>query len=1026
MFLYLQGSNISECIQILSKGSIPGILLTNKNAVHWLELTLYYMKTFFLIVVISIVTSKLVVTILFPVHSYSLVYAQPSPIIQKHHGMQSQQKISTLSDPDAVLKRAGKMAKDGNYKKALSILSPFTSKPMKYPAMCSDYIVILFWDGKADEALSLFENLPASFPSHAYLLRNMAKAYYDKKAFLKAASLYKKALRQTPLDQEAQKGLVLSLIRVGDLESAFNATNRFLKQAPDSLSLLLIKAQVLTKQGKYLEALDLYHLLAKREDVEAEKIYTLRDDLLASLSINEQKSILNDLIKANQGGNEKAYLDYILMLTLTKDYMGATQAFESANLDHTHYSDYLLCWIAWSYVKTAKIKEARYYYQQIINRNPSYVRASIGLTYCLSVEEKSDKAIQDLEKLLSIDPDNTEIRFARAFAHEKAQRFWSAIQEYDRILELSPGNSVARKLRLRAMSDMGASSYAREQALKGFPSDIKFHDTITGDMAVDRIRWGEFKEGIDILSPLVESKKTLRYKSDYIIALIKDNQMDKAVDVYEKLVAEEIPLPSWVLEEVAWAYLYLDQPYKALALCDEALKIQPHSFNGRMVKFYILQEIREWNMAREVLDELDQEVPLFIGKDKNIRPNWTKLDIALARGWFLIYEDKLREVQRYFEALHENAPAHTVLRNGIAHVYLFRGWPRKALEEFSIIETLEPEFFKSKTGKIMGLNELAFKEQARKEAKNLLFAYPKDKNVQRLVRELKIEEMREFSTDVIVAREDDDTDEIRFTTKLSQPLSLYTKLYAFLLRQQIQYENQSNHFRRVGLGIDHILNSSFDIRQQFSVNYDNGDDFGSFSLINFHPDDYWSFDFSYDSFTTDIPIRTRAFDITAKKFELGIKYRESEWRSCNLSLSHLTFSDGNDRDQALFGYEQGLWVKNDWKMRLFLNLYTSQNTRDDAPYFNPNSDWNLSATHMTEHTVWRILNQSFTHRLFLSLGNYNQSGFSNNVVASIRYEQEHEFSDTQALVWGTNLARNVYDGESVTGFSFYLNFRWQF
>jgi len=302
-----------------------------------------------------------------------------------------------------------------------------------------------------------------------------------------------------------------------------------------------------------------------------------------------------------------------------------------------------------------------------------------------------------------------EIRFARAFAYEKTKRFWSAIQEYDRILELSPGNSVARKLRLRAMSDMGASSYALEQARMEFPSDVEIYDTITGDMAVDRIRWGEFKDGIDILSPLVESKKTLRYTSDYIIALIKDNQMDKAVDVYKKLVTEEIPLPSWVLEEVAWAYLYLDQSYKALTLCDEVLKTQPHSFNGRMVKFYTLQELREWNMARQVLDELDQEIPPFIGEDKNRRPNWTKLDIALARGWFFIYEDRLREAERYFEDLHEKAPAHTALRNGLAHVYLFRGWPRKALKEFTIIETLESEFFKTQTGKIMGLNELAFK-----------------------------------------------------------------------------------------------------------------------------------------------------------------------------------------------------------------------------------------------------------------------------------------------------------------------------
>jgi len=250
-----------------------------------------------------------VVTILFPIYSHSLVYAQTSPAIKKSHGMQSQQKISTLSDPDAILKRAREMVKDGNYTKALSILSPFTYEPMKYPAIYSDYIVILFWDGNADEALSLFKNLPTAFPSQAYLLRNMAKAYYDKKAFLKATSLYQKVVRQTPFDQEAQKGLVLSLIRLGELENAFNATERFLKQAPDSLSLLLTKAEVLMKQGKYLEALGLYRLLATRKDVQVDQIYGLRDDLLTSLSAEEQKSILNDLIKSARDGNKEAYLD---------------------------------------------------------------------------------------------------------------------------------------------------------------------------------------------------------------------------------------------------------------------------------------------------------------------------------------------------------------------------------------------------------------------------------------------------------------------------------------------------------------------------------------------------------------------------------------------------------------------------------------------------------------------------------------------------------------------------------------------
>ena len=173
-------------------------------------------------------------------------------------------------------------------------------------------------------------------------------------------------------------------------------------------------------------------------------------------------------------------------------------------------------------------------------------------------------------------------------------------------------------------------------------------------------------------------------------------------------------------------------------------------------------------------------------------------------------------------------------------------------------------------------------------------------------------------------------------------------------------------------------------------------------------------------------MRARVFGIEADKMGFGITYRESDWRSYHLSLSRQAFSDENDRDQASVGYEQGLWTNNDWKMRLFLDGYMSRNSRDDAPYFNPGRDWSLSATHMTEHTVWRIYDRLFMHRIFLTAGTYKQKGFSNAFTGGIRYEQEHEFSDTQALIWGMILFTNVYDGDRVDGYSFDLSYRLRF
>jgi hypothetical protein len=80
-------------------------------------------------------------------------------------------------DPETSHATAKELIKEGKYKEALSLLSPFISEPMKYPTISSDYLVILVWDGSYDDAIGIYENLPSSFPRRAYLLRNVAKCF---------------------------------------------------------------------------------------------------------------------------------------------------------------------------------------------------------------------------------------------------------------------------------------------------------------------------------------------------------------------------------------------------------------------------------------------------------------------------------------------------------------------------------------------------------------------------------------------------------------------------------------------------------------------------------------------------------------------------------------------------------------------------------------------------------------------------------------------------------------------------------
>ena len=125
-----------------------------------------------------------------------------------------------------------------------------------------------------------------------------------------------------------------------------------------------------------------------------------------------------------------------MVLIPNKEYDVAIKVFETATPSLEYYSDYLLSSIAWAYFKKGHTERAKFYYQRILDARPGYARANIGLAYCLSAEGQEVKAVEILDNLQRVEPNNLEIRFARAFLYEKSKKFWFAIQEYNRILEI--------------------------------------------------------------------------------------------------------------------------------------------------------------------------------------------------------------------------------------------------------------------------------------------------------------------------------------------------------------------------------------------------------------------------------------------------------------------------------------------------------------------------------------------------------------------------------------------------------------
>jgi len=939
---------------------------------------------------------------------------------------------------DAVARQVRSHVDRGEFEQALALLSPYRDQPAVHPTLASDFLVITIWSGRPADAVREFEALPDAFPRRPYLLRNMAKAYFDLGRYGPAASLYAEVVAVDTSDEIAIEGWGQALAAQGNLKAAREVLGKLKRSGGDPLRVDLLEARLAFYQERYIEFFDIHDRLIAAYPEHADRIARSRDDWIGGLHENRQTNLLRRLAKAADApdASARAAQYHALSLVLAGQYQKASDLLkelaDTSDLNLARVPDDRLYWYAWGHFKAGRHIEAEEGFDTILTRNPASDRARIGRLYCLAALGKFDQAQGEIDRLKTRRAGDTELCYAQAHLFEKQGRFWDAVQVYDRMQQSDPTNATVRRFRLRALADMGATSVAVREAARDLPSDSDMQSALKLDAAADRIRWEEFDRAADHLSA---SREDPRFAFDHIVALNRAERHREAIGAYEDLFASRkghVP-PAWVRLAAADACAAEEQPLRALEIYDGILGEQPDLKEARLGRFYVLQTLRRWEEADASLLAMEADTPAQVTIDGVARPNPAHFELALVRAWYLAHEGRLAESEDAFEALHAQAPANMDARNGLAHIYLWRGWPRRSLSTFDIIESVDAFYLPSKTGRVAALDRMAEKEAARETAVALLENRPNNPHVRNTWRALVVDQMKAWRTEAYGQWEDDDSYDTRIRTEISSPLGLKTRMLGYLLWRGTWYDGTSGaddasaYFRRVGVGLDHIVDADWRLRPAVSVNYNDGREPGASLRVDYTPTDRWFFGLFGDSFSTDVARRARAADIEASLVGADVTWRQSEWRQAGIAYTRSFFSDDNERDEISMGYQQNVWVSGDWRMRLFLDGYAAWNSKgDETVYYNPKQAWGLSLTHMTEQTVWDLYRKSFVHRLYVSAGITGQQGFGNDLAGSLRYEQDHAFSDRHALQAGVACGRNVYDGDAVYDISLDVGYQWRF
>ena len=568
-------------------------------------------------------------------------------------------------------------------------------------------------------------------------------------------------------------------------------------------------------------------------------------------------------------------------------------------------------------------------------------------------------------------------------------------------------------MKIYMMQHLGASSLAWLYARQAGVKDKELMASLQGDAAEERIKWEEYDVALQILDQeLRDNPDNFRARCDYIVVLRDKYRMQEVLEQYRILENSGRPAPFWVTEMVADALLYLKRPQEAVKFYRQRLAQSSEApFNPSLGLCTTYTELREWRHADQAWDQV-----LDLLKRQKLNEQ-EAYDAVLSRGWFLIYQDKLQEAQDYFGNYLKQAGLDSGFRSGLGAAYYFRGWPRRALEQFRIAQSVDDKFIPTQLGIATSLNEIGYKYEARKLAAELYRKYPYDLHVIDLYENLRVEDMHTFWGDARFTREWPGVVEYRFRTGAIATITPVFNVFTDILHMHSSENSNGQQYAyswdRVGVGFNWRMLPSLTLTQSVSSDYLKGRDLGSFTKVSWQANDHLRASASFDSFSLEIPLRARATGVKGKTANLDLFYHESDLRDYGLVFMSNWLSDGNYNPSIVCWMDQNVINNPNWKLRIGPAFYYGRYSKDHnvVPYFSPNFEYSVELK-PTLQIIWHdMYDKKIRTNIYTHIGIYKEWGYGFYPTTGITFEQEIKLSKTFAMKLTTGYNLRIYDGK---------------
>lgn len=623
---------------------------------------------------------------------------------------------------------------------------------------------------------------------------------------------------------------------------------------------------------------------------------------------------------------------------------------------------------------------------------------------------------------------------AEANAARDAGNDVSALKAYDRVLAIEPANLAARAGRLLTVSRLGAPTTALAEA-KLWPhldADVlqRLHEdeaalAIRRTEQIYRAQPVEARADADAALRLIEKNlkrnpRSERTRFDYVRALSNRGRHRDAIVQYEALVREKRMLPGYLHRAAGDSYLAEQAPELAVSAYKDALQRDSNDFEASVGLFYALSDLNQYTAAHRHIDKLAAH-PL---------PPQQKFEAEIHAAWAHAFEGRLARAQAEFAALQARAPASAEVHNALGQIYLWRGWPRRAHDEYSLVAQND----KHDIGAHAGLANTdvmlgAFRSAADRVA--ILNAVAPDVPVvKQVTRAQTVRDLHELEIASGSSRTKDRSSQgqsIYFDARVfSRPLAFQHRLFARTHYEQARFSDGQAYYKRLGVGVESTIARHARLEAEVQQEFFRRDRVGGSLGGTFALDDRWSVQARFDSNSVDVPLQARIDDIHGRAAQARLQYRRDQRTGAQIGGQELDMSDSNTRRSGILSAHHKVIEGPFYQATVGIDVGASSNTRANATYFNPRRDRTAQISLANEWLGYRRYTRAFYQRVQLAGGSYRQQDFGSNTIGSARYEHDWSFSDTARLRYSVGYAQRAFDGVASKGAEASLSLNWKF